>query len=80
MIPRIKSLNMLNNYRLFVTFDDGKSGFYNVSEDIDKIPTFEDLKTMPGLFESAQLDESRTCVYWSDMIDLPSDAIYDNIK
>lgn len=30
-----------------------------------------------GLFELVQLDESRTCVYWTEDIDLPSDAIYE---
>lgn len=80
MIPRIKTLKPLENYTLFVVFDDGKSGFYDVAEDINQIPEFEDLKTIYGLFESVQLDESRTCVFWSDMIDLPSDTIYEHLQ
>ena len=32
-------------------------------------------KTETGLFNNFQLDPSRTCVYWSDRIDLPSDSI-----
>lgn len=31
--------------------------------------------SMPGLFNSNQLDESRTCVFWNDEIDLPSDTL-----
>ena len=37
----------------------------------------QNLKNIYGLFEQVQLDESRTCVFWNDDIDLPSDAIYE---
>ena len=77
MIPRIKSFNTLPDYILRVEFDDGKIVLYSVKEDIDQIKQFEDLKAIDGLFEKASLDESRTCVSWSDMIDLPSDTIYE---
>lgn len=79
MIPKIKSIKPLKNYLLQVRFDDGKTGFYNVKDDIDTIKQYEDLKKIKGFFEQVQLDESRTCVYWSDDIDLPSDAIYENL-
>lgn len=80
MIPRIKSLKPLENFILYVVFQDGKKGFYNVLEDIEQIPQFEDLRTTSGLFENVQVDESRTCVFWSEVIDLPSDAIYENLQ
>lgn len=77
MIPRIKSLKPMDNFILHVVFDDGKDVLYDVSEDIAAIPSYQDLKTIHGLFNQAQLDESRTCVFWNDMIDLPSDTIYE---
>ena len=64
-------------YRLLVTFDDGRTVHYDVLEDIRTIPAFEELETEPSLFENAQLDQSRTCIYWSDQIDLPSDTLYE---
>ena len=79
VIPRIETIKPLKNYMLYVVFKDGKSGFYDVGEDILQIPEFKDLKTITGLFENVQIDESRTCVFWSDFIDLPSDAIYENL-
>lgn len=79
MIPRIKNIKPLENYLLEVVFDDGKSGIYDVKDDINTIPQYRDLKTIKGMFEQIQLDESRTCVFWSDDIDLPSDAIYENL-
>ena len=63
---------------LHVVFDDGKDWIYDVNDDINTIKGYEDLRNIHGLFEQVQLDESRTCVYWNDFIDLPSDAIYEN--
>ena len=50
---------------------------YDVKEDIDTIPAFKQLQSIHGLFQNVQLDQSRTCVYWNDEVDLPSDAIYE---
>ena len=77
MIPRIKSVKPMKNYMLEVDFDDGKKVLYDVNDDIATLPGYEDLKNIYGLFEQVQLDESRTCVFWNDEIDLPSDAIYE---
>lgn len=77
MIPRIKSVKPMKNYMLEVDFDDGKKVLYDVNNDIATLPGYEDLKNIYGLFEQVQLDESRTCVFWNDDIDLPSDAIYE---
>ncbi len=77
MIPRIKKLIPLEDYTLRVSFDDNKEVLYDVKEDINQIPQYELLKTQKGLFNNANLDQSRTVVYWTDDIDLPSDAIYE---
>ena len=77
MIPRIKSFIPKNDYLLQVTFDDGRVVKYDVMDDIRTIPAFGDLLTQPALFQNAQLDQSRTCIYWSEQIDLPSDTIYE---
>ena len=77
MIPRIKMVEPMPDYELKVLFDDGKTVIYNVKEDIETIESYKDLATVQGLFEQVQLDESRTCIYWNDQIDLPSDTIYE---
>lgn len=76
MIIKIKSLEPLENYKLYVVFDDGKEVIYDVEDDINEIPSYSDLKNIHGLFKQVQLDYSRTCVFWNDYIDLPSDSIY----
>ena len=77
MIPRIKALNVLDDYLLRVTFDDEKTVIYDVKEDINDIPSYRDLMNIKGLFSRARLDESRTVVSWTEDIDLPSDSIYE---
>ena len=77
MIPRIKDIQPLADYKLFVRFDEGKEVVYDVGEDIRSIEAFEDLKAIPGLFENVSLDSSRTCIIWNERIDLPSDTIFE---
>lgn len=77
MIPKIKIVKPKEDYTLQVMFDDGKEVIYDVKDDIDTTKQYVDLKEIRGLFEQVQLDESRTCVFWNDEIDLPSDVIYE---
>ena len=77
MIPKIKMVEPMPDYKLKVLFDDGKTVIYNVKEDIETIESYKDLVAVHGLFQQVQLDESRTRVYWNDQIDLPSDTIYE---
>lgn len=77
MIPRIKSIVDKNEYKLEVLFEDGKKVLYDVSEDIREVSAFQDLVTIKGLWKNFLVDESRTCVYWNDRIDLASDSIYE---
>ena len=77
MIQRIKSIEPLPDYLLSVSFDDGKHVIYDVKDDMRNIPSYRVLSDVYGLFQQVQIDESRTCVYWNDEIDLPSDAIYE---
>lgn len=75
MIPRIKSIEAQDNLTLLVVFDSNERVLYDVKEDIKAIDDFMPLQTEQGLFKNFQLDPSRTCIYWSDRIDLPSDTI-----
>ena len=76
MIQRIKSIEPLPDFLLSVAFDDGKRVIYDVKEDMG-LPGYDRLRSVYGLFQQVQLDASRTCVYWNEEIDLPSDAIYE---
>ena len=77
MIPRIKRIEPVENYCLSVEFDDGKKVLYDVKPDMNDIKNYRMLADIPGLFNSVRLDESRTCIFRNDEIDLPSDTIYE---
>jgi len=77
MIPKIKNITTMDDYLLDVVFDDGKKVIYDVKSDMNEIPEYMDLKNILGLFNQVKLDESRTCIFWNDRIDLPSDIIYE---
>ena len=77
MIPRIKEIQALDKFILLVKFDDGKIVHYDLQEDINTIPSFRSLKEECGLYRNFQVDASRTCVTWSEDIDLPSDCLYE---
>ncbi|MBO4373718.1 MAG: DUF2442 domain-containing protein [Lachnospiraceae bacterium] len=75
MIPRITSVKPQIGYVLQIRFDTGEEVLYDLNEDIEQIPDFSVLKTEAGLYEKVQVDESRTCIYWNDRVDLPSDTL-----
>ena len=77
MIPRIKTVTALDDYMLRIVFDDGEIMLYDVKDDIAHIKAFKELETEEGLWGKVRLDTSRTCVYWNDHIDLPSDTLYE---
>lgn len=58
MIHRIKNIRPLPDYMLHVIFDD-------VKDDIQALEGYKDLENITGLFQQAQLDYSRTCVFWN---------------
>lgn len=63
MIHRIKNIRPLPDYMLHVIFDDGKDILYDVKDDIQALEGYKDLENITGLFQQAQLDHSRTCVF-----------------
>ena len=77
MIPRIKYITPLSGYKLYAEFDDGRKVRYDLADDIASLPNYSMLTDIAGLFEQATLDSSRSVVYWNDLVDLPSDTIYE---
>ena len=67
----------MDDYMLRIVFDDGEIMLYDVKDDIAHIKAFKELETEEGLWGEVRLDTSRTCVYWNDRIDLPSDTLYE---
>lgn len=77
MLPKIVSVRPEKDYMLSVIFADGRNCLYDVKRDIDSVESYRDLIDIEGLFNQVQIDESKTCIFWNDYIDLPSDTIYE---
>lgn len=75
MLPKISDIKPIKDYRLIVTFEDGKTVLYDLEEDIKTSDDFKRLTAIYGLFQQVKIDESKTCIYWNDRIDLPSDTL-----
>lgn len=65
----------MGDFLLLIEFDGGERVLYDMKDDIKTLPDFKILESENGLFENFQLDSSRTCVSWSDRVDLPSDTL-----
>ena len=77
MLVKIRTIYTLDDYLLITIFDNNKIVEYDMKEDIQTLPNYSDLKSINGLWQQAQIDKSRTCVFWNDYIDLPCDTIYE---
>lgn len=77
MVVRIKKIIALEDFILLVTFDNNRVVEYDMKDDIKTLPGYDDLQNIPGLWQQLRLDNSRTCIFWNDYIDLPSDTLYE---
>lgn len=75
VLPKIRDIKTIKDYSIIVTFEDGKTVLYYLEEDIRTSDDFKCLTAICGLFQQVKIDESITCIYWNDRIDLPSDTL-----
>lgn len=76
MIPKIKTLSVLPDYHLSVTFDNGRQVVYDVKDDIEHTPGYGRLLDK-ALFASVRIGKERAHISWTSDIDLPSDILYE---
>lgn len=75
-IPRIKYVEPLSNYKLFVIFENGEIKVYLMKDLLKEFP-FNALKEENMFFE-AKLDKNGYGVVWNDDIDLSEYEIWKN--
>lgn len=76
MVYKIKKIEPIDNYNLIVDFECGDTMIYDMNDDINTLPHYDDLKKIEGLFNQVKIDESKTIIYWNEYIDLPSDILH----
>ena len=70
---RITSVEPLNDYKLFLTFTNGKKGIFDVKPYLDEGSVFIELKNT-SLFKSVKIDYGT--IVWANDADLCPDCVY----
>ena len=78
MFHRVKEVNIMKDYILHITFQDGSEKYYDVSNLFTKWDIFQNLKTVAGLFEQVKVDQGGYGISWNDEIDLSCDELWEN--
>ena len=74
MIPRLKDAKYVGNYKLKLTFEDGKEGEINLESELWG-EVFEPLKDQ-ALFQQFKIDPELHTVVWPTGADLAPEYLY----
>ncbi len=69
------NVKCLNNFRLEITFDDGKSGIFDCKPIIEKGGVFSVLRD-PNIFMKATINKELGVVTWNNKIDIAPETVY----
>ena len=75
MFYRVKTVTPKDNFILSVLFTDGVKTEYDIKPLFDKWEVFNDLKTIPGLYQQGKVDAGGFGISWNDNIDLASEEL-----
>jgi hypothetical protein len=80
MFYRVQSVEPKDNFVLSVMFTDGVKAEYDIKPLFSKWETFNNLKTIKGLFQQVKVDAGGYGISWNDEIDLASEELRINGK
>lgn len=80
MSPKIKNVKPFAEYTLLVAFENGERKKYGIETACKKWDVFQNLLTIPSLFEQVKLDQGGYGISWNDEIDLSANELYQNGK
>lgn len=75
---RVKNITPLPDKILLAEFYDGSVKKYDVKPLMQKIPVFQMLDYVHGLFEHVQVDQGGYGIVWNDELDLDCNELYFN--
>ena len=76
----LKNITPLPDLILLAEFQDGTVKEYDVKPLMQKIPVFQMLEYVSGLFNQVRVDTGGYGIVWNDEIDLSCDELYCNGK
>jgi len=75
MYHDVTEVLILDDYKLQLTFDDGKSGVLDCKPFIDKGGVFSKLRD-PEFFKSVRINSELGVLTWDDEIDIAPETVY----
>lgn len=78
MFYKVKSVKPLDNYVLYVTFENGVNKYYDLKLIFDKWQEFKELVNNNVLFSNVKVDIGGYGISWNDHIDLSCNELWDN--
>lgn len=75
---KVKSVEPLPGYRLWVIFLSGERKEYDVKPLFDRWETFKSLSSIPGLFNLVKVDPGGYGISWNEDIDLSCNELWEN--
>ena len=75
MYHDVTEMLILDDYKLQLTFDDGKSGVLDCKPFIEKGGVFSKLRD-PEFFKSVQINSELGVLTWDDEIDIAPETVY----
>ena len=75
MYHDITDIQILDNYKLHLTFDDGKSGILDCKPFIDKGGIFSKLRD-PEFFKRVRIHNKLGVLTWDNEIDIAPETVY----
>ena len=78
MFHKVKTVNVIPDYRLSIQFAEGVTKIYDLKPLFEKWPIFRNLKNDDTLLYSVEVDAGGYGIIWNDDIDLSCDELFEN--
>ena len=78
MFHKVKTVNVIPDYRLSIQFAEGVTKIYDLKPLFEKWPIFRNLKSDDTLLYSVEVDAGGYGIIWNDDIDLSCDELFEN--
>ena len=75
MVPDVISAKYIENYKIEVSFDDGKKGIIDFSSYLEKGGVFERFKNLE-FFKKFAVNEELGIITWRDELDVAPETLY----
>ena len=78
MFYKVKSIEPLDNFILYITFDNGVKKYYDLKLIFDKWQEFRVLQNNNVLFSNVKVDAGGYGISWNSDIDLSCNELWNN--